>query len=452
MIRARLLTFSMALSTAIGFSFLCMPGAEAGVTPSSWSMYAFQPGHNAFIKLPFPAVSWTFDVPGAAAARKAVLNNTIIRDLVGFPIGVSVADNAVFAPNDNGNLYKLQAKTGKLEWAFNAYNQLMTTPVVAGVDGRTLVFVGAGNSIFTYSHARKFGVKDAQVIRGNDVSAIDAVDAATGKLVWTYRTKGEDMPSAVFDHGMLVFGNGDGHVYALNAANGTLKWKTFIQSFVSMSSAALDPRNNVVIVGGTHPSNIYALDAATGRLLWKVHPAHIFSSSGGDGTWAVAGRLAIGQIETRTKGQKSVSNSEELAIDIATGKVVWSTTLGAGKTPPRNKDAVPAVDHGVIYTGSPVTHREYAINVSNGRILWTTPLKVGMKAAPTIVQNTVIQPTANGNIFALARANGKVIHVFNLHQGGYGPQNGVALGKTFFIGTNAGFLQAIPLKELGVDD
>ncbi|WP_226824195.1 outer membrane protein assembly factor BamB family protein [Acidithiobacillus caldus] len=440
------------ISAVITGSFLYVPTAAAGITPTLWPMYAFQPGHNAFIKLPFPAVSWTFEVPGAAAARKAVLNNTTIRDLVGFPIGVSVADHAVFAPNDNGYLYKLQAKSGKLDWAFDAYNQLMTTPVVARVAGKTLVFVGAGNSVFTYSHARKFGMKDAQVIRGSDVSAIDAVDAATGKLVWTYRTKGEDMPSAVFDHGMLIFGNGDGHVYALDAANGALKWKTAIQSFVSMSSAALDPQNNVVIVGGTHPSNIYALDATTGRLLWKVHPAHIFSSSGGDGTWAVADGLAIGQIETRTKGQKSVSNSEELAIDIATGKVVWSTTLGTGKTPPRNKDAVPAVDHGVIYTGSPVTHREYAINVSNGRILWTTPLKVGMKAAPTIVRNTVIQPTGNGNLFTLDRANGKVIHVANLHQGGYGPQNGVALGKTFFIGTNSGYLQAIPLQKLGVDD
>jgi glucose dehydrogenase len=75
-----------------------------------------------------------------------------------------------------------------------------------------------------------------------------------------------------------------------------------------------------------------------------------------------------------------------------------------------------------------------------------------MKAAPTIVRNTVIQPTGNGNLFTLDRANGKVIHVANLHQGGYGPQNGVALGKTFFIGTNSGYLQAIPLQKLGVDD
>ena len=426
--------------------------AQAADTPSFWPMYAMQPGHNAAMKSPFPAVNWTYEVPGAADARKAVKNNTIIRDLVGFPIGVAVVDGAVFAPNDNGYLYKLDARTGKLEWSFNAHNQLMTTPVVATAGGKQLVFIGAGNSVFTYSHAKKFGVNGVAVIRGSDVSAVDAVDAATGKLVWTYGTKGEDMPTAVFDKGMLLFGNGDGHIYALDAVTGALKWKTAIMSFVSMSSATFDPKKNVIIMGGTHPSNIYALDAATGKPLWTVHPKNIFSSSGGDGTWAVGGNVTIGQIETRTSSQKATSGSEEIAIDIGTGKIVWSKTLGVGKTPPRNKDAVPAIVDGVVYTGSPVTHDEYAIDAKTGKIIWTAPLKAGMKAAPTIVGDDVIQPTGKGKIFTLAKSSGKVTHVYDQKEGGYGPQNGVAVGSTYFIGTNDGFMQAIPLKMLGASE
>lgn len=440
----------------LGFSICAVAawvgGAQAADTPSSWPMYAMQPDHNAAMKSSFPAVNWTYEVPGAAEARKMVKNNTIIRDLVGFGIGVAVVDGAVFAPNDNGYLYKLDAKTGKLDWSFNAYNQLMGTPVVATVGGEKLVFVGAGNSVFAYSHAKKFGVKDAQVIRGNDVSAFDAVNAATGKLVWTYKTKGEDMPTAVYDAGMLLFGNGDGHVYALDAGTGVLKWKTAIKSFVSMSSATFDPRKNVIIMGGTHPSNIYALDAATGKRLWTVHPKNIFSSSGGDGTWAVEGDLTIGQIETRTAAQKSSSGSEEIAINIGTGKIVWSRSLGTGKTPPRNKDAVPAIVGGVVYTGSPVTHDEYAIDAKTGKIEWEIPIKVGMKAAPTIVGTDVIQPTGKGKIFTFAKSTGKVLHIFNQNQGGYGPQDGVAVGNTYFIGTNAGFMQAIPLSKLEADN
>lgn len=423
--------------------------ASAAGTPSAWPMYAMQPDHNAYFASSFPAVSWTFRIPGAMEAHKAVTSPTIIRDLVGFPIGVAVVDDAVYAPNDDGSLYKLDARTGKLLWTFHAYNQLMTTPVVADAGGRQIVFVGAGNSVFSFGHAKKFGKQDAPVLRGTDVSAIDAVNAATGQLVWSYQTKGEDMPTGIFANGLLIFGNGDGHVYALDAATGTLKWKTTIKSFVSMSSAAFDPSKHVVIMGGTRPSDIYALDIDNGKRLWALHPQNIFSSSGGDGTWAIVGHEAVGQIETRSRGQTNKSSSEELAIDVTSGRILWSKTLGTGKTPPRNKDGVPAVANGVIFTGSPVTHSEYAMDSITGKLLWSTGLKVGMKAAPTIVGNTVLQPTGSGQIFSLDRQTGKILHIYKQKNGGsYGPQNGVAIGATYFIGTNTGLLQAIPLNEL----
>ncbi len=423
-------------------------------TPTQWPMYALNPGHNAVVPSHFPAMAWTWQVPGAADAAKAkVLNPTIIRDLVGFPIGVAVVDGMVYATNDNGYIYAVDARSGKLAWSFNAYNQLMSTPIVASIDGRPLVFIGAGNSVFAYSHAKRFGVPGAQVIRGNGVSAIYALDAKTGDEVWVYKTKGEDMPTPALYQGKLLFGNGDGHAYALDAASGKLAWRTPIHSFVSMSSATLDPARGVLVMGGTHPSKIYGLDAATGKLLWSVEPPLVFSSSAGDGTWAMDGKgLAVGQIETRTSAQKTTkeSASEELAIDVKTGKIVWSTELGAGKTPPRNKDAVPTVVDGVVYTGSPVTHSEYAVDAQTGRIVWQQPLKGGMKGAPGVVGKGLIQATASGEIFTLDRDSGAVLHTYNAHQGGYGPQNGVVVGGTYFNGTNAGMLQAIPLSTLGV--
>ena len=446
------------LALCAALSAVCAAASAQTVTstetPTQWPMYALNPGHNAAVSSNFPAVAWTYQVPGAADAAKAkVLNATIIRDLVGFPIGVAVVNDMVYATNDNGFIYAVDARSGKLAWSFNAYNQLMSTPIVATIDGRSLVFIGAGNSVFAYSHAKQFGVPGAQVIRGNGVSAIYALDAKTGDEVWVYKTKGEDMPTPALYQGKLLFGNGDGHAYALDAATGKLAWKTPIQSFVSMSSATLDPARGVLVMGGTHPSKIYGFDAASGKLLWTVAPPLVFSSSAGDGTWAMDGKgLAIGQIETRTSAQQATkeSASEELAVDVRTGKLVWSTELGIGKTPPRNKDAVPTVVDGVVYTGSPVTHSEYAVDAQTGKVLWQQPLKVGMKGAPVVVGNAVIQATGSGAIFTLDRETGKVQHTYNAHQGGYGPQNGVVVGGTYFNGTNAGMLQAIPLSKLGV--
>ena len=414
-------------------------------------MYAMAPGHNAWHASAFPAVSWQYDVPGGAEANaNPLLNRTMVRDLVGFAIGVAVVDDTVYATNDDGYLYAVDARTGELRWRFHAYNQLMGTPIVATLAGHQLVFIGAGNSVFSYSHAVNFGEPGARVIRGNGLSALFAVDAATGKQVWVYPTVGEDMPTPVFYKGRLLFGNGDGHVYALDAATGKPAWTTSITSFVSMSSATLDSKSGVLVMGGTQPSKIYGLDADSGKLLWSVAPPDIFSSSAGDGTWAIHGATAVGQIETQNSDQAKAdtASSEQLAINLISGKIVWSTMLGSGKVPPRNKDAVPTVVDGVIYTGSPVTHSEYALDASSGKILWQRAMPASMKAAPTVVGNVVIQPTTSGDLVTLDKRSGKILNTYNQKQGGYGPQNAVVMGQTLFIGTNAGTLQAIPLDKL----
>lgn len=459
MIIERIRRPALAGACALALAWVPWLGAAAqaittrATTPAAWSMYALAPGHNAWHRSDFPAVSWHFEVPGAAEANASkLLNGTMIRDLVGFPIGVAVVDGTVYATNDDGYLYALDARTGKLRWRFHAFNQLMGTPVVAAAGERTLVFVGAGNSVFAYSHAVKFAQPGARVIRGNGLSAMYAVDAATGKQAWVFPTAGEDMPTPVYYKGRVLFGNGDGHVYALYAATGKLAWKTSIHSFVSMSSATLDPASGVLVMGGTQPSAIYGLDADTGKLRWSVTPPGVFSSSAGDGTWAIHDTMAIGQIETQDAKQagSGESASEELAIDLRSGKIAWSTTLGSGKTPPRNKDAVPTVVDGVVYTGSPVTHHEYALDAATGKLKWQRAMPASMKAAPTLVGNALIQPLASGDLVTLDARDGTIGHTYNRKQGGYGPQNAVVVGHALFIGTNAGTLQAIPLHELGI--
>lgn len=424
--------------------------ASSEQTPQQWITYAMESGHNAYYNSAFPSVSWAFMAPGANKInRHVVVKTTTIRDLVGFPIGVAVVHGVVYAPNDNGFLYALDAENGHLLWSANAYNQIMSTPIVANVDGQQLVFVGIGNSVFAYSHAKLFGMHGAQVIRGTDVSAIEAFNGKTGKLQWVYHTLGEDMPTPTYINGKLIFGNGDGHIYALDAQNGTQLWKTYIHSFVSMSSATPVDGGNIVVMGGTHPSRIYAVNSSTGKLLWTVHPKNIFSSSGGDGTWAAHGGILVGQIETRDSNQKTgTSSSEELALNAKNGQILWARSLGSGRTPPRNKDAVPDIADGMIYTGSPVTHKEYAINLKTGNMMWQKKLSAGMKAAPLTVGSHLIQPIGNGDIYTLNRQTGSITHVYHNVHGGFGPQNGVLIGKTYFIGSNAGYMEAIPLHML----
>ncbi len=437
---------------AVFLCSLCVSTAYANVslTPQRWDTYALQGSHNAYYPSGFPARSWTFVVPGARNINRKIVRSPItIRDLVGFPIGVSVVGGVVYAPNDNGYLYALNAKDGHLRWAANAYGQIMTTPLVETVKSQKLAYIGVGNSVFAYSQAKRFGIPGAHVVRGTDVSAIEAIDTNDGMLRWVYPTKGEDMPTPVFVNGKIIFGNGDGHVYALGAENGTLLWKTSIDSFVSMSSATPADGGQIVVLGGTHPSAIYGISSVSGKILWKVYPRGIYSSSGGDGTWAAQGNVVVGQIEIHRAAQaKGMSSSEEIALNARSGHVLWSKVLGSGKVPPRNKDAVPTVVDGTIFTGSPVTHDEYAMALESGRILWKVHLSAGMKAAPLVLKDRVIQPTGNGDLYALDKQTGAVENIYRNRCGGFGPQNGVVIGSTYFIGSNAGCVEAIPTSEI----
>jgi outer membrane protein assembly factor BamB len=144
---------------------------------------------------------------------------------------------------------------------------------------------------------------------------------------------------------------------------------------------------------------------------------------------------------------QAISRSEELGVNVHNGKIIWSAILGSGKIPPRNKDAVPMIHKGIIYTGSPVTKKGYAINLKTGHILWSKKL-IRMKSAPVILGYKVYFPTGNGTIFVLNKNSGNIISKYNAHNGGYGHQDAVIIGRTMIIGTNFGWVNAIPLSAL----
>lgn len=426
-------------------------GSRAQNYPADWHLYGMNAAHRAtWTQGAAQAPAWAVALPGAVPkhATKAWIKHryvsiTAVRDLVGVPVGVAAVRGHIYVPDDNGYLYSVDALSGHLEWRFNAHNQIMTTPLVAGRGSDALVYVGGGNSTFSYSQAVRFGQPGAMVSRGTDISGIYAINAHTGKLVWSYHTKGEDMPTPAYWHGRIVFGNGDGHVYALNARSGKLLWKTRIRSFVSMSSATR--YHHLIVMAGTHPNAVYALDARTGKRVWKTVPENVFSSSMGDCAPAQQGGVVVTQYETRASGQKRAA-SMELGLDARTGRVLWDTRLGEGRVPPRNKDAVPMIAHGVIYSGSPVTASAYALDLHSGRVLWHTPLKVKMKAAPSVFGSHVLFPVGNGKIFVLDRATGRVEHVYATQHGGFGPQNAVVVNGSLVIGSNFGWLYSVPLQ------
>jgi len=62
-------------------------------------------------------------------------------------------------------------------------------------------------------------------VAARDTHTLYALDATSGKQLWSYTTGGQTDTPPTYDNGLLLFGSADGCVYALRADDGALAWR-----------------------------------------------------------------------------------------------------------------------------------------------------------------------------------------------------------------------------------
>lgn len=96
---------------------------------------------------------------------------------------------------------------------------------------------------------------------------------------WSYRTGGYITSSPAVVNGIVYVGSEDGSLYALDAASGRKQWSYRTESslggFLKSSPAVV---KGVVYVGSFDYS-LYALDAASGRKQWSYQTGYYVASS-----------------------------------------------------------------------------------------------------------------------------------------------------------------------------
>jgi alcohol dehydrogenase (cytochrome c) len=202
----------------------------------------------------------------------------------------------------------------------------------------------------------------------NDIT--QAIDAATGDLIWEYRRPVQDdnneyipFPSInrnLAIHGNLILDNGaDNYAYALDARTGALVWETQILDYRRGAQHSSGPivANGKVISGrscepegGPEACVLTAFDAQTGKELWRTRtipkPGEPGDETWGDipyeqrrhvGLWMVPSfdpelnRIYVGTSVTSPAPKFMLAGNDEqylyhnstLAIDAETGKIVW---------------------------------------------------------------------------------------------------------------------------------
>jgi polyvinyl alcohol dehydrogenase (cytochrome) len=426
-----------------------LPGNNVALFfPQSWKTYGSVSGRNAVFPLPASApdslkngVEWSFAGAGAIPLDGPPLDGDFKTTAytIGMPVGVSVVQGIVYAGDDNGYTYALNAMTGKLIWAHYGWNMNMSNPLVDGEH----VFVSTGNAYFNYAKTMQY-VKGKRTVRGPGLNSIYALDRKTGKEIWSYHTPGEIMPTPVDIDGFLYVGTGDGHVYKVDATSGKLVWKSDIQSFVSMSSPVAGDGN--IFLGGTYPNYFYALDQQTGNVAWKATIPGLVATGISDCTPAYAEGIVVQEATIQSGDAAKPVANVVLAMDAKTGKIVWQKRLDNGPVPPAMKTATPMIDRGVVYEGSPVSGNYHAFDLKTGRQLWSVHLGSQIRAGAAVLNGVAYVPYHAGDIAAIRTSDGKLLG--KKHIGGsFGPSSPVIVGGTLYVSNVFGWVNAIPLSQ-----
>lgn len=212
-----------------------------------------------------------------------------------------VAEGKVIVGSYDSHVYALDAKTGALAWAFATEGQVHATAAVAdgvafitGCDSvLRAIRVADGKEMFQVTSGAYTGASPALVgdraYYGTFENEVLAVDLTAKRVLWRYKPEERQFPfysSAAVDGGRVVLGGRDKLVHALDAATGKVQW-TFTTKGRVDSSPILAAGQVYV---GSADGRVYALDAATGRATAEFDTGGPITASP-----AIAGgRLVIG--------------------------------------------------------------------------------------------------------------------------------------------------------------
>ena len=229
-------------------------------------------------------------------------------------------------------------------------------------------------------------------------------EAATGKAAWQFpATIDNNNPRGPFGGqpvkvGNLVIVGGtignagavDKHIYALNDADGTEKWRWESPTATSIHREFVDgvTADGNTIYAASGDNNLYALDVsgAQPQLKW---------------TFTTQNKLWARPAVADGKVYQPALDHNLYIIDAATGKETGRFTASASLA------STPALKDGVLFFGS-FDQKVYAINAANGQKLWETERLDGwFWCEPVVNDNTVFIGDVKGKLYALDAKTGK---------------------------------------------
>ena len=304
----------------------------------------------------------------------------------------SVAGGVVYVGSLDGFMRAIDEETGQEKWK---YKSRMPIASSAAIDGGVLYFVSSAGAlgaldaatgqpkwVFVADYERRFEAKNLHGLPSPAQTIPDAWDLFTS--------------SPAVARGKVYFGSGDGSVYAVDAATGTLQWKFQTRDVVHASPAV----SGGLVVVGSWDSALYALDADTGQPRWTFQAGEdpaIHNQVGFQSSPAIAdGTVYVG-----------CRDAHVYAIDAATGRRKWDY--------PTSKSWVvgtPAVRDGVVYVGTSDSSRFLALDAKTGRLRFNVDAKAYMFSSAALAGDFAYVGDHNGRLYAIDAKTGRLAWEF----------------------------------------
>ncbi len=237
-------------------------------------------------------------------------------------------------------------------------------------------------------------ITDDKVYLVDAEGRVEAWQRDDGRSIWSIKLEEDVSGGLNGGNGIVAVGTENGEVIALSMVDGSEKWRASVTSEVMAISEAYYG----VIVVRTNDSNVYALDVGNGNIAWKAnHSIPPLTLRGTSAPQVVGDTVIVGYDDGKMN-----------ALSMRDGEPLWEVTVSV----PRGRselDRVSDVDgeiavlNGMVYAAS-FNGRVIAVDMDTGKTVWTKELSsyVGLSADESKVYVT----DADDSVWALDKATG----------------------------------------------
>lgn len=341
-----------------------------------------------------------------ATATPRILWSSKVGEAEKFDFVPAVDGEYVYAASVRGELLKLQAGSGSVEWRVSS-------------DERFSAGVGSGAGL---------------VLIGTATGYVLAYDQQ-GKLRWKSKVSSEVRSVPRVDGEIVVVRAGDGRIFGLSAADGVRVWvyERSTPALTLRSSAGVTIDHGVVYAGFAG-GKLVAINADDGKTLWETTVAQPRGTTEIERIADITSLPVVdGQVVFAAAFQGKVA-----AVESTTGRLGWSRDISS-------YTGINA-ETGRLY----VTHAEdavYSLDYSTGKTFWRQgDLRYRQLSAPLPMGELIALGDLQGYVHFLQREDGAFAARLKTDNSAIMPQMVKVEAGVLLVQTRGGSLYAISLN------